>query len=349
MADAGNSEARKWHSPDAAPFRLTGFAWFEQERIYRRLPRDPDGRFRDPVNNLANSTAGGQIQFRTNTSALTVRVKLLGPHTMDHMPTTGQCGVDCYVGDPPQARYCSTSRCAHDAPEYEAALFGGWTPEWRTITLNLPLYQGVDALEIGLDPDAEVAPPPPFARPGKAIIYGTSITQGGCASRPGMAYTNLLSRWLNVETVNLGFSGNGKGDPEVAETIASIPDPIVFVLDYEANAGIDGLRQTLPDFVRILRDAHPSVPMLVVSRPVPSRVLFTSDAPRTIEEARDFQARTVTQLREAGDANIRFFDGADLLGDDFEECTVDGAHPTDLGFYRMAKALEPVLREMLFG
>ena len=349
MADPRPDSPLAWHCPDTTPFRLTGFPWYTEERIYRRLPTDPGGRYRQPVDELANCTAGGQVQFRTDTSRLAVRVELRGPHAMDHMPATGQCGVDCYIGEPGQSRYCSTSRFARDATTYESTLFEAFAREWRTITLNLPLYQGVHKLEIGLDNDAGLEPPPPFARPGKVVIYGTSITQGGCASRPGMAYTNLLARWLNLETVNLGFSGNGKGDPEVAEDISTIPEPLLFLLDYEANAGLDGLKQTLSPFIDILRAAHPTVPILVVSRPIPARVLHVTDRAGTIEAARVVQAETVARRRADGDANLHFLDGANLLGEDFEECTVDGAHPTDLGFYRMAKALCPVVRQLTLG
>ena len=349
MTDSSETKALTWHSPCAAPFRLTGLPWFEQEQVYRRLPRDPDGRYPEAVNGLANCTAGGQVHFRSDAANLAVRVALRGPHAMDHMPTTGQCGVDCYIGDPGQVKYCSTTRSSHDAIEYQAPLISDWDREWRTVTLNLPLYQGVETLEVGLDADARIEPPPPFAKPGKVIFYGTSITQGGCASRPGMAYTNLLSRWLNVETVNLGFSGNGRGEPELAEAISVIPSPVLFVLDYEANAGLDGLRATLVEFVRILRSAHPRVTILLVSRPLPAGVLFRHDAALMIRRSCDFQADTVANLQAAGDDNIHFFNGADLLGEDFEECTVDGVHPTDLGFYRMAKSLEPVLRALLFG
>jgi lysophospholipase L1-like esterase len=162
-----------------------------------------------------------------------------------------------------------------------------------------------------------------------------------------MAWTNILSRRLNVEVINLGFSGSGKGEPEVAEAIAEIPNPACYILDYEANAGTEGLKKTLAEFVRILRRDHPKTPILVLSRVLPAADLFFEAGARDNAERRDFQRATVLERRKAGDANIFFIDGAGLMGTDFEECTVDGAHPTDLGFMRIADGLTAPLRMIL--
>jgi len=181
------------------------------------------------------------------------------------------------------------------------------------------------------------------------VVYGTSITQGGCACRPGMAYTNILSRRLNLEFINLGFSGNGRGEPEVARIIATLPEPACFVLDYEANCtDPEQLRKTLPEFIRILRAAHPRIPLLVISR-----IPYAAEDHKPVAhgrrlERRDIQSQCVETFRQAGDSRIFFQDGSNLLGADFDECTVDGSHPTDLGFLRMAEGLEPVFRKILF-
>jgi lysophospholipase L1-like esterase len=163
-----------------------------------------------------------------------------------------------------------------------------------------------------------------------------------------MAYTNILSRRLNVEFINLGFSGSGRGEAEVAEAVAQVAHPICFVLDYEANCvSTELLRETLPRFIRILRAAHAGVPILVVSRTPYAVELQNEESARAGAERREFQRATVEKLRSEGDALVFFKDGSDLLGEDFDECTVDGGHPTDLGFLRMANGLEPVLRWIL--
>jgi lysophospholipase L1-like esterase len=216
----------------------------------------------------------------------------------------------------------------------------------RCFTLNFPLYQGVRGVQIGLMPGAEIQPPPAWVANGRIVIYGTSITQGGCASRPGMAYTNILSRRLNLEVINLGFSGSGKGEPEVVEQVGGVPDPMLFVLDYEANAG-EGLAETLPQAIRILRRRHPAAPILVVSRIAFSSDITHEDWLAARERSRDMQSRLVAGLRDRGDKAVYFQDGSRLLGADFDECTVDGVHPNDVGFARIAGGLEHEIRKIL--
>ena len=341
-----------WHVPTERPFRLAGFAWFEQDHVYRRLPKAPQWPLPEAVDALANSTAGGQIQFQTDSPRLAVRVRLAGPANMNHMPATGQCGFDCYMGPPRCQRYCSTTKYDHRLTEYECTLLdfppSATGSPMRNVTLNFPLYQGVEDVRIGVSPDARLLAPPPYDSDQPVVVYGTSITQGGCASRPGMAYTNILSRRLNRPFINLGFSGSGRGEPEVAHVMAEVPDPGCFVLDYEANASADQrLEKTLADFIDILRDAHPDTPILVVSRIRFAMESFSEDAVADRLKRRDFQQHEVERRRAAGDDRIFFHDGADLLGDDFDECTVDGAHPTDLGFLRIAHGLAPVLARVL--
>ncbi|HOS42992.1 MAG TPA: SGNH/GDSL hydrolase family protein, partial [Armatimonadota bacterium] len=248
------------------------------------------------------------------------------------------------LGDPP--RYYRT---AAFAPADRAYTWRFTLPEAgvRPVLFNFPLYQGVAAVEVGVNEGARVLPPAPFADPRPIVVYGTSITQGGCANRPGMAYTNLLSRWLNREVVNLGFSGNGWGDEALARCMAEIADPACFVLDYEANAHLERLKETLIPFIGALRAAHPAVPILVVTKIRFSYELAHADALEGREACKAFQQDTVAALRAQGDTHLHFLDGSTFLGEDWEECTVDGVHPTDLGFWRIAQGMAPVLRRLL--
>jgi hypothetical protein len=334
-----------WHQPSEAPFQLCGFPWFAAEGVYRRLPKAPEPALPEAVDGLANHTAGGQIRFRTDATTLAIRVTLLGISTMPHMALTGQSGFDCYLGNPP--RYYRTSAFASTDKDYFTQFYSLPAAEMRSVVLNFPLYQGVESVEVAVNEGAQLLSPAPFADLRPIVFYGTSITHGGCACRPGMAYPNLLSRWMNREMINLGFSGSGRGEPALAHCLAAIPDPACYVLDYEANSSLEGLKETLVPFIGILRAAHPTVPILVLSRIRFSYELVHADSLRNREDCKAFQQETVTALRAQGDTNLHFYDGSTLLGEDWEECTVDGVHPTDLGFWRMAHGLLPVLGQLV--
>lgn len=342
-----SGSATVWHDPGQPPFRLTGFPWYDRDRVFCRLPVQPAKAIRPAVAELAACTAGGQVAFRSDARSVAVRVELAGPAYMNHMPATGQCGFDLYLGSPLAQRYHNTARYDIRQTSYEVVLFEHPEAALRAFTLNFPLYQGVRRLEIGLPPGARLLPPDAWATEQRIIIYGTSITQGGCASRPGLAYPNILSRRLNVEVINLGFSGNGCGEPEVIELVAGIPRPLLIVLDYEANAGsLEAYQKTLPAAVRKVRATHRDIPVLVVSR-VHFAKDFSHDESRQQRERRLQMQRGVVSALAGADPNLHFIDGGTLLGPDADECTVDGVHPNDIGFLRMANALEPTLRRIL--
>lgn len=343
-----DADGLKWLSPLEQPFRLAGFPWLQRDRAYRRLPVTPEHPLPPAVDTLANCTAGGQIRFRTDSSRLLIRVRLTGPGSMYHMPATGQCGFDCYLGEIGSQRFLSTARFDPTKTEYETEFYNWNAKKDCSVTLNFPLYQGVEEVWIGVDADAAVSGPAPYASDRPIVIYGTSITQGGCATRPGMAYPNIMSRSIPYEFINLGFSGNGKGEPEVARVVAGIDNPAMLVLDYEANSGTyEDLERTLPEFIRILRERHPEVPLLVISNIRYAGDSFYESMLTLHERRRQLQIDIVDRRRHEGDRHIHFVDGFTLLGDDACECTVDGVHPTDLGFYRMAKSLEPVFKSLL--
>ena len=335
-----------WFDPREEPFDLIGFEWINDDSVFRRLPILPDWPIREAVDQLANHTAGGQVRFRTDSRKILIKVALRERSGMYHMPATGQSGFDLYVNTSGIQRYLKTSRFPHDTIRYEVELYTADEMEMQTFTLNFPLYNGVNSLQIGLEDGAKLEAPPSFKLHGKFVIYGTSITQGGCVSRPGMAYSNILSRKLDVQFVNLGFSGNGRGEPELAHLINEITGTSFIILDYEANAN-ETIVNTLGPFIEILREKHPIVPILLVSKIRYASATTGSQAYESLMRLRDFQKQLVETRKNAGDKYIYFLDGSEILGEDYDECTVDGVHPTDLGSLRIAGAIQSAVESIL--
>jgi lysophospholipase L1-like esterase len=335
-----------WLDPREGPFKLYGFEWIGEDNVYRRLPVHPDWEIREAVDQLANHTAGGQIRFRSNSQKILLQVELRERSGMYHMPATGQSGFDLYVNDGAVYRYLKTTRFPADTISYQVELLNTDDKQMRDFILNFPLYNGVNSVLIGLETQSRIRAPRPFSRTGKIVIYGTSITQGGCVARPGMAYSNMLSRKLDIAFVNLGFSGNGRGEPALAHLINQIPETSFIILDYEANAG-ETIFNTLDPFVSILREKHPDTPILIMSKIRYAGAPVGSPADKTLMTRRDFQRNLVEERRIGGDKNIYFLDGSSILGDDYDECTVDGSHPTDLGSARIADALLSAIEDIL--
>lgn len=341
-------EGVRWLAPFEPPLALEGFAFFAQDGAYRRLPLDSDAVFsrigRTALTELGTNTAGGCVRFRSSTGRVLVKARLASACAMHHMPSTGQGGFDCYLRRPGGAwRYGGPSVFGHGETFYTAALWNGGDREEKEFLIHFPLYTGVEEVWVGVDADAAVEAPAPRAADGTAAVYGTSIDQGGCASHPGMAFPAILARALDTQIYNFGFSGNACLEPEMADVLARVPGLRLLVVDVEANAGPLGYLGRMPAFLARLRTACPRLPILVVSAPLgpleaqlPGRVA-QKDAWRAA------QKDAVVQARTDGDTNIAFLDGRTLWPDGGEECTVDGVHPTDLGFYFMAQNLLPVL------
>ena len=334
-----------WYDPRNSPMELAGFAWVDTDCTYRRLPKTSSSRIPEIVDDLANNTAGGQIRFQTDSGRVFIRAKLGDLDPYYHMTSTALSGFDVYVGEPGKQRFVSTLKFEVGSTDFDAQIFSG-EKKTRNFTINFPLYSDVKSLSVGLDTESNVAPPRPFAEEGVIVVYGTSITQGCCASRPGMAYTNILSRRLNSEFINLGFNGNGKGEPVLAKTINKIPKKRMVILDYEANAN-ETLRETLNPFVDILREDDATLPILIVSKIRYAWETPGSNAFNDVVNRAEWQKSMVAARRSKGDQHIYFLNGGGLLGPYGNEATVDGAHPTDLGFNNIALGIEASIRKIL--
>ncbi len=344
--DNSSNEGLRYIPISQKPLRVSGFAFTGKDGSLRRLPENAG--FSPGVAGLSEYTAGGRIDFRSNTKRIWVKVKLKNPSHMDHMPDTGSCGCDLYIGPAGRSYMLGTSRFQAGANEYESRMHNYELPgTMENFSINMPLYSGVESFLIGIDKEAELLPPAPFATDRPLVIYGSSITQGGCASRPGMAYPAILGRRFNQPVLNFGFSGNGKGETIVAEHLAMIDDPACYILDYEPNALPAGIRQTLETFIDILRKKHPATPIFVMSSLRFNREITITGSPdiqaKQLADSVKFQQSIVRKKQRSGDKNIHFIHGGKIPGKNWHEFSVDGCHQTDLGFFIIANKLENIL------
>jgi lysophospholipase L1-like esterase len=346
-----SNEGMAWIEPRTCELmRIYGFNWLKTDQVYRRLPLasvSEISRACPLINSLAEKTSGGQIHFRTNSKKIAIRALLKEKPAMSGMTAVTQGGFDCYAGnDYDHLLFYNTARFEPDKTESEFTLFEN-EPSMKLIVINFPLYVGIEKVMVGLEEDAILEAPEPL-NPGRIVIYGTSITQGGCASRPGLSFTNILSRRLKSEFLNFGFSGNAFGEIEIARIMAKIENVKLYILDYEANGGTNGkLALTLEPFIKTIRESHPFVPIAVLSR---IKYLFDDlheEMGIRRQAIRQFQIDTVTKLRNENDANLHFIDGSVLLGDDYSEFTIDSIHPNDLGFMKIANGLETEIIKIL--
>ena len=285
------------------------------------------------------------VRFRTNASAIHVDYELLSSSlAMPHMPATGVSGLDLYGdiggGYVPAGCRWSSRRQQHEVGPIVTGLDG----TGRDYTLYLPLYNGVNTLKIGVPAGSEFQPLAP--RPEKPLVfYGTSIMHGACASRPGMAIPAILGRRFNRPTINLGFSGNGRMDPEVVELLAEL-DPAVYCIDCLPNMNPELVRQRTVPLVQRLRAAHPDTPILLVEDRVFTNAVFFPDKQQFHRENHRALREAYESLIAGSVKGLYYLPGDNLLGDDGEGAT-DGSHPSDLGFWRNAAAYEDVLRPLL--
>lgn len=325
------------------PFVLTGLPWFKTEQRFCRLPQASIPQANEGVQELAWHTSGGMVHFRTDSPAIAIDTTLRNGLDMSHMPRSGSGGFDLFEGDGAGATFRANLMHEHGQTHVRGLFRSGLARTMRDWKIYLPLYNGVQNLSIGLDPDCRLEPPSPPKHRKPALFYGSSITQGGCASRPGNSYPAIVTRRLDVPLINWGFSGSGRGEPIMAQTIAEL-DLGIFVLDYDHNApNPEHLKQTHAPFFRTIRDAHPKLPVVFVSRP---DFYHTQDCQRR----RQIIQATYDAAKANGDQHVYWVDGESLFGKrERDLCTVDGCHPNDIGFLRMADAITPAVKAALEG
>ncbi len=334
-----------WAWYDVQHWGVEGRGWEQTQRFFDRLPSGAQKLVRPPVWNLSRHSAGMCVRFATDAVGIRARYRLLSPRlAMPHMPATGVSGVDLYVRH--QDRWHWLGVGWPKAQDVLTSLAGGIEPPgvMREYLLYLPLYNGVERLEIGVPRGARFRPLPPRKKP-LLVYYGTSITQGACASRPGMAFLAILGRKLNCPVVNLGFSGNGRMELELADLMGQL-DAAAYGVDCLPNLQPHQVQQRTVPFVLRLRKHRPEVPIVLIEdRSYADSVLVAAKRRRNLESRKALR-RGYERLLKMGIKNLYYLEGENLLGADGEG-TTDSSHPNDLGMMRMAEALHRVFAPLL--
>ena len=336
------AEEPRWR--DAASLTIEGKGWEKTAGPFARLPESVKDKFSALAWQLSAESAGLCARFVTDAAAVSVRWSVANDAlAMPHMPATGVSGVDLYArtGDG-SWRFVGNGRPEKKEGNLAKFHFPDGAKPGRECLLYFPLYNGTKSLEIGVTGDARLEPagPRPEGRRAPVVVYGTSIVQGGCASRPGMAWPAILGRLLDRPVVNLGFSGNGTMEPPVGDALAEV-DAAAYVVDCIWNMNDDPAlyRDHVARLVRSVRKAHPDTPILFVGQSH-----MRPDAHPT--KATLAQEAAVRELQNEGAKGLVIVPGTDLVGADGEG-TVDGVHPNDLGMERQARALLPAVKKAL--
>ena len=343
---AGSVCAQEVRYTDASAFPIYGKVSDNTDGLYERLPSYLQGISRDPVWYLGRQSAGLFVRFRSNSTTISARWESTFDNTMPHMTDTGTKGRDLYgLVDGQWRHVCSAQP---QGKRSERTIISYMDPIEREYMLYLSLYDGVTSLEIGVDENAFIDQPaidsPSREKP--IVMYGTSILQGGCANRPGMAHTNILSRRLDREVINLGFSGNALLDMEIAELMASVEDPGVFVLDYVPNASAESIKEVGEEFFRIIRNAHPEVPVVFIEDVIFPHSLFDNKILKEVTDKNLAQKELFRRLKKSGEKKIYYISAEGMIGDD-GEATVDGIHFTDLGAMRYVDFILPTIKKAM--
>jgi hypothetical protein len=327
----------KYYDIKEKPFKIYGLYEPLSGNGFIRMPKEIADSVSEPVSNLSKNTAGGRVRFKTNSEHIGIKVKLGSELNVSCMSPAGIFGFDAYSGE----KYLGTFL----PPYYEKNSYESeitiYDNDLRDVTINFPLYMSIESVNIGLDDDAVIKSPESYSIKKPVIFYGSSITQGAAASRPGLCYESILSRRFDFDFINLGFAGNAKGEKNMAEYIASL-DFSVFVLDYDHNAPDDiHLKNTHYNFYKTIRDKHPLEPIILMSKPD----YVIGDEQQRLR--RCMVMETYTSAVRNGDKNIYFIDGAMIFANSLHaDCTVDGVHPNDRGMYLMSESLSYVMRHI---
>ncbi len=332
---------------DIRQFGVEGCGWNDTKAFYDRLPAKAQGVVRKPVWDLSRNSSGMCVRFVTDATTIHARWALTEPRLyLPNMTAIGKSGLDLYVKTENGWHWLAVGQPT--AQTNEVTLVKDLIPGKREYILYLPLYNGTKFVELGIDAANVIEKAPAWGAGERKpmVFYGTSILQGLSASRPGMVHSAILGRRFNYPTINLGFSGNGKMEPEMADLLAEL-DPSVYVIDCLPNMVADEITERVEPLVKKLRAAHPAVPIVLVEdRTLQAAFLTQGQMEWYHLKDRAALKAAFDRLQNAGMKNLFYIPGEHLFGDDGEGST-DGSHPNDLGFMRQAEIFAQVLAPLL--
>ena len=325
-----------FYDAEEPPFSLYGVT--RMGDYFRRLPEEVAAATNEGVLELHRNTAGGRVRFITNSPRIAIHAVMDGMFQSPHFAFAGKAGFDVYLDGVYRKTFMPDVKMKDG---FESVIDTRLEGKEAEVLIHFPLYANVKKLYIALEEGSTLKPTSGYEAGLPVVYYGSSITQGGCASRPGNAYENILSRLLNVDHLNLGFSGSARGEETITEYICGL-SMRAFVYDYDHNAPTpEHLENTHWKMFSRIREVHPTLPVLMLSRPQPN--LIAPEDIRRLEIVRASYERAVA----AGDTNVYFIPGPALLEDVRNEGLVDNCHPNDAGFVAMARKILPVLSQML--
>lgn len=319
---------------------VRGLGWWQEQPKLQRLPDRLKSEMPPKVWKLSQAPAGVRLRFRTNTVNLSIEA-ITGTYKLAPSPAMALIGMDVYV----DGRYLGSA-----LPDEKAVLKKQWTLGTATTMHEVEVYLPIGAptvlKELIIDAGSALEPGAAYTQEKPIVYYGSSITQGAQASNPGVAFPCFLGRWLNMDFINLGFSGNGMGEPALARAVAEI-SAAVYVIDYWANPPPEVYEKTFPEFIAIIRAKHPDTPIVVTGPYYNPSEVFGSRMGQYQLEKRKLIPRLVEEKQKAGDKNIHYVDGFDLISPDQSDALSDARHANSYGMFLYARGLEPVLRKVL--
>lgn len=294
------------------------------------------------IQRLSRSTAGFNLNFRTNSKSIHLKWELDVFRSSWNMTPLVINGFDLYGWNGNDWQYVAAAKPTADSNSVE--IIKNLDGKMTNYKLYFPLYTGVKEVKIGIDQDAEILYSGLFSPSKKAVIYGSSITQGASASRPGMAFPSIIGRHMNMEFINLGFSAAGKMELELATILGEI-DADIFILDCVPNPSIEQIRERAIPFVEELRRAKPETPILMVESIFRENAFWDSEWNKKVKGQNNAFRTAFEALIQQGYKNLYYLSSEGLIGDD-HEATIDGTHLTDLGQIRVAERLSQYIKDI---
>lgn len=334
---------------EASSFEIKGK--YHQENNFNRLPAKYEKIVRPVVWSLSKHSAGISIRFSTNSPVISAKWILINNSNPANMSKIGSCGLDLYCLENGNWQYVNSA--IPTGLKNESLFISDMDTTLKTFLINLPLYDGVEDIKIGINNKYIISTPlkniDQLIKP--IVFYGTSITQGGSASRPGMAYPAIISRKLKVETINLGFSGNGRFEESLGRVLCDI-DASLFVIDCTPNSAPDTIKKNALKLIMQIRKCKPDTPILLVESIIREYSYFQNTDESVFGglmyiKAQNKELRTsYSTAVKSGIKNLFYLESNDLIGSDHEG-TVDGTHLSDLGQYRIAEKIGSEIIEIL--